>query len=116
MSQCTSEKCEVSGAGRCESSCEAQSGGCQPSCGCPVEMMVEKWQHAFCGAVDQIMREKLKAKIEKAWGNMLDSDADAVIAMMSAGWQAKVAGVGAAMAHEQLKETIAKNMVSSSKK
>jgi hypothetical protein len=56
----------------------------------PVEMGVMIWQKAFFKAHLEFMAEKLKKKIDAAWGPMIDKAADAMIERMGGQWQAMV--------------------------
>jgi hypothetical protein len=56
----------------------------------PVEMGAVIWQKAFFKAHLEFMAEKLKKKIEAAWGPMADKAADAMIERMGTQWQAMV--------------------------
>jgi hypothetical protein len=56
----------------------------------PVEMGVMIWQKAFFKAHLEFMAEKLKKKIEAAWGPTSDKAADAMIERMQSQWRAMV--------------------------
>lgn len=56
----------------------------------PVEMGALIWQKAFFKAHLELMEEKLKKKIDAAWGPMTDKAADAMIERMGSQWQAMV--------------------------
>ena len=56
----------------------------------PVEMAVMIWQKAFFKAHLEFMAEKLKKKIEAAWGPTSDKAADAMIERMQSQWRTMV--------------------------
>ncbi len=82
-----------------DNSCSTDSGSCgsdNSSCtdqenSCPVESTAQKWQSAFCDAMYETKKELLKTRIEKAWGPMLEKQADAVVESMSDYWQGMLA-------------------------
>lgn len=82
--------------------CECHAAGVSGCPGCaqmhgsnPVEMAVMMWRKAFFTAHMEYMVEKLKVKIDEAWGPMADKAADAVIETMGKHWQAMLLQSGA---------------------
>ena len=71
----------------------------------PVEMGVKIWQKAFFKAHMEFMAEKLKKKIEAAWGPTSDKAADAMIERMGSQWHAMVQQ---AMAEQIFREKLTK--------
>lgn len=71
----------------------------------PVEMGIIMWKRAFGEAMIEIQKEKLKKRIESAWGPMMDKAADAVIDSMGKTWQSMLQQAGA---EQELREKIAK--------
>lgn len=56
----------------------------------PVEIGVMIWQKAFFKAHLEFMAEKLKKRIEAAWGPTADKAADAMIERMGSQWHAMI--------------------------
>jgi hypothetical protein len=71
----------------------------------PVEMGIVMWKKAFAEAMIETQKEKLKKRIEAAWGPMMDKVADAVIESMGKTWQSMLVQ---AAADQELREKIAK--------
>ena len=67
-----------------------EGGSATKSSSDPVEMGSMIWQKAFFKAHLEFMAEKLKRKIEAAWGPMADKAADAMIERMGSQWHAMV--------------------------
>jgi len=86
--------CHESG-GMC-SICASTEGGVHGrSASDPIEMGAMIWQKAFFKAHLDLMAEKLKKKIEAAWGDTADKAADAMIERMESQWKAMVQQAGA---------------------
>ena len=92
----------------CGTSCETQAGSCGtpagrggssvrcPGCGeacCadPVSCGAAMWACSFFEAMKAAQVEVLKAKIQKAWGPMMDKAADAALESMGVMWQSMLA-------------------------
>lgn len=75
------------------------------NCGCPIDQAAEMWQKGFFCAMKEAQKEILKEKIRKAWGPVLEKEADAVLEAMGTHWQSVLAQ---AYAQKSLKENIAK--------
>jgi hypothetical protein len=65
---------------------------------CPIEGATEMWAKSFEKAMCEAQTEILKSKILKAWGEMMEQAADAMIETMGAVWAEKIAEVRAAEA------------------
>jgi hypothetical protein len=82
--------------GVCESSaCSAQAPeekcGCGGACcGDPVACAMYTWKGAFHAALEEVMVDVLKSKIQKAFGAKINKAADAVMSAMDVKWQAKI--------------------------
>jgi hypothetical protein len=74
--------------------------------GCPIDCAAEMWKGSFLQAMRQAQVDILKAKIQKAWGPMMDQAADALLESMGAFWQSKIAEVRAAEACQGFKEKL----------
>ncbi len=70
----------------------------------PIEMAVTLWNKAFLMAHLELMAEKLKKRMEQAWGPMADRAADAVIESMGKQWQSMLQQAGA---DRELREKLA---------
>lgn len=64
---------------------------CQDPVGCGTKM----WAGAFFQAMNQVQVDILKAKIQKAWGPMMDKAADAAMESVGTVWQSSLAQVKA---------------------
>ncbi len=83
------------------SSCESSSGGSsmeikcpgcgQASCSDPVSCGTAMWTCSFFQAMKAAQVDILKAKIQKAWGPMMDKAADAALDSMGVMWQSIMA-------------------------
>jgi len=71
----------------------------------PVEMGMTMWKQAFFNAMMETHAEKLKKRIEAAWGPMMDKVADAVVEAMGKQWQAMLQQAGA---DQELREKLAR--------
>ena len=71
----------------------------------PVEMASLIWQKAFFKAHVELMAEKLKKKIDAAWGPVTDKAADAMIERMGDQWHAIIQQ---AAAEQTFREKLAK--------
>lgn len=92
-----SGSCQTSGGCCSESSSEEQcscGGGCG---GDPVKCSMHLWKESFHTALEEVMTDVLKARIQKAMGPKLEKAADSVMAAMDAKWQAKMAMMKAKM-------------------
>ena len=92
--------CHTCGAPTC-SGCGHMHGGKAD----PVEMTTIMWKNAFFSAMMETHKDKLKEKIEAAWGSQMDKVADAVIEAMGKQWQAMLQD---AVADKELHEKIGK--------
>jgi hypothetical protein len=81
--------CHGSG-GMCSMCASIEGGHTAKGSSDPVEMGAMIWQKAFFKAHLEFMAEKLKKKIDAAWGPMTDKAADAMIERMGSQWQAMV--------------------------
>lgn len=90
--------------GSCESqggSCSTQGAGqpgkiCCPGCGqspcaSPYECGMAMWVCSFFQAMKAVQVDLLKAKIQKAWGPMMEKAADGIVQTMGTCWQSTVA-------------------------
>ncbi|MDD4933188.1 MAG: hypothetical protein PHO89_06965 [Methylacidiphilaceae bacterium] len=73
-----------------------------------VEHILHMWRSAGCTAWSEVVTEILKEKIRKQWGAELEKGADAFVATMGAGWQAKVAK---AKAEAEFRKAVEKAML-----
>ena len=64
------------------------------------------WKKAFFEAMHEVHVDLLKAKIQKAWGPMMDQAADALLESMGAFWQSKLAEIRAHEAGEGFKHKL----------
>jgi hypothetical protein len=71
----------------------------------PVEMGIVMWKKAFMEAMTQLQAEKLKKRIEAAWGPTMDKVADAALEAMGKQWQSMLQLSGA---EQELREKIAR--------
>ena len=71
----------------------------------PVEMGVVMWKQAFHSAMMEVQAEKLKKRIEAAWGPMMDKVADAAVESMSKLWQSMLQQAGS---EQEFREKLAK--------
>jgi hypothetical protein len=96
--------CHTSG-GACSmcASMEGRAAGKAPSE--PVEIGAMIWQKAFFKAYLEFMAEKLKKKIDAAWGPRVDKAADAMIERMGTQWQTMIQQ---AMAERTFREKLTK--------
>lgn len=60
---------------------------CQDPVGCGTKL----WAAAFFKAMNEVQVDILKAKIQKAWGPMMDKAADAALETAGTAWQASLA-------------------------
>jgi hypothetical protein len=83
----------------CECSCHPAARscpGCEPIHGGggrsmnPTQMLVPMWYKAFFTAQSELMAEKIKKKIETAYGPTMDKLAEAFMESMGKQWQAMV--------------------------
>jgi len=107
MSKCcdtTNYDCET------ETCCDTSSCGSESKCpsetGSPVDHVAGMWKDSFLHAMKEAQVETLKAKILKAWGPVIDKEADALIEAMGAKWEAMIAQVKAAEACDGFKDKI----------
>ena len=96
--------CHASG-GACSMCASIEGGIAGKGASNPVEMGAVIWQKAFFKAHLEFMAEKLKKKIDAAWGPMADKAADAMIERMGTQWQAMVQQ---AMAEQTFREKLTK--------
>ena len=83
------------------SGCETQAGSCgtpagstircpgcgQASCSDPVSCGTAMWVSSFFQAMKAVQVDILKAKIQKAWGPMMEKAGDAALESMGVMWQ-----------------------------
>jgi hypothetical protein len=81
--------CHASG-GTCAMCASMEGGAARKVPSDPVEMAAMIWQKAFFKAHLEFMAEKLKKKIEAAWGPTSDKAADAMIERMGSQWGAMI--------------------------
>lgn len=106
MSKCcdsNTNECHTTPCG--ENSCNTES-KCPSQSDCPVDCVADLWKDSFFQAMKQAQVETLKAKILKAWGPVIDKEADALIEAMGAKWEAMIAQVKAAEACNDFKGKI----------
>ena len=90
-------ECKTGQSGPCESSSSGPSSevrcpGCgQTSCADPVSCGTAMWACSFFQAMKAVQVDILKAKIQKAWGPMMDKAADAALDSMGVMWQSIMA-------------------------
>ena len=73
-------------------SSEIRCPGCgQVSCTDPVSCGTAMWTCSFFQAMKAVQVDILKAKIQKAWGPMMDKAADAALDSMGVMWQSIMA-------------------------
>lgn len=70
-----------------------------------VDMAAMNWRKAYFAAHMELMTEKLKKKMDAAWGPMVDKAADAVVESMGKQWMAMVQESGA---EQELREKLAR--------
>ena len=99
--ECPCHECR----GTCSICASIEGGGAGRGSSNPVEMGAVIWQKAFFKAHLEFMAEKLKKKMEAAWGPVTDKAADAVIERMGSQWQAMVQQ---AMAEQTFREKLTK--------
>ncbi len=89
MSECEEKSCceETSCHGKEAQKCHEE--------GNLVEHVAEMWESAGCRVWREVVDEVLKEKIRARWGAQLEKGAEAFVAAMEAGWQAKIAKVKA---------------------
>lgn len=110
MSNCDTQTGHCSTSGPAHAQARAQESCCpvekslQDAC-CPVEKGAEMWQKAFFCAMKETSKDILKEKIRKAWGPVLEKEADAVVEAMGVHWRSVLAQ---AYAQKSLKENLAK--------
>jgi hypothetical protein len=103
MSKCCDDQCETESAQSCSaSSCDAKP-GCPSESDCPIDCAADMWKGSFFQAMREAQVDLLKAKIQKAWGPMMDKAADALLASVGARFEAMVAEVRAAEACHEFK-------------
>lgn len=82
MSECnTTQRCQEQ-----EACCPVEK-AVQEGC-CPVEKTIEIWKGSFFQAMKETQIDILKEKIRKNWGNLLEKEAEAVVATMGTHWKA----------------------------
>jgi hypothetical protein len=96
--------CHASG-GTCAMCASTEGGPAGKVASDPIEMGVMIWQKAFFKANLEFMAEKLKKKIEAAWGPTTDKAADALIERMGSQWHAMIQQ---AMAERTFREKLTK--------
>lgn len=93
--------CSTSGTGKPG---EVRCPGCgQTSCPDPYQCGMATWACSFFQAMKAVQVDILKAKIQKAWGPMMDKAADGIVQSMGTCWQSIVAQ---AKAKEDFKELL----------
>ena len=92
--------CHTCGAPNC-SGCAHMHGGKAD----PVKMSVIMWKQAFFSAMMESHKEKIKKKIEMAWGSQMDKAADAVVESMGKQWQSMMQDAGA---EKELRDKLAR--------
>lgn len=106
MSKCcdtTTNECNTTPCGT--DSCDTDS-KCPSQSSSPVDCVADLWKDSFFQAMKQAQVETLKAKILKAWGPVIDQEADALIEAMGTKWEAMIAQVKAAEACDNFKGKI----------
>ncbi len=103
MSECNATQC-----GQEQEACCPVEKAVQEGC-CPVDKMIDIWKGSFFQAMKETQVDLLKEKIRKNWGNLMEKEADAVVAAMGAHWQALLSQ---AKAQGDLKENF-KNILKS---
>jgi len=94
--QCSSGECSTVSQSSCESSCEC---GSSSSCACPscsgqnpIDFVVTMWHKAAMAAMLEAKKDRIKSRIEKAFGPALDQGADAVVEAIQKKMQSAVLG------------------------
>ena len=85
--ECTDESCKMEGHATCACGSNKPYEEC---CGCemdPIEISMRMWHKAFFQAMHEVHVEKLKKRIESAWGPTIDKSADAAIESFGKMWQ-----------------------------
>jgi hypothetical protein len=83
--------CPCHGSGSTCAMCASMEGGVARNASSdPVEIGVMIWQKAFFKAHLEFMAEKLKKRIEAAWGPTADKAADAMIERTGSQWHAMI--------------------------
>jgi hypothetical protein len=79
---------------------------CPSQADSPVDHVAGLWKDSFFHAMKEVQVETLKAKILKAWGPMIDKEADALVKAMESKWEAMTAEVKAQEACDGFKHTL----------
>ena len=86
--ECTDESCKMES----HATCACGSGkSYEECCGCqtmdPIEVSMRMWHKAFFQAMHEVHVDRLKKRIESAWGPSMDKAADAAIESFGKMWQ-----------------------------
>jgi hypothetical protein len=86
--ECNDESCKTEGHATCACGSEKSYDEC---CGCqtmdPIEHSMMMWHKSFFQAMHEVQVEKLKKRIESAFGPTMDKSADAAIESFGKIWQ-----------------------------
>lgn len=92
--ECTSESCSMEKGATCPCGSGKSYHECCGSECCqvmdPIEHAKEMWHKAFFQAMHEAHVERLRKRIESAWGPTMDKSADAVIESFGKIWQSMV--------------------------
>jgi hypothetical protein len=58
---------------------------------CPSEKAIQMWTKAFPEAIGAVQTDILKEKIKKAWGPLMEKEADAYVKSMGSFWESMMA-------------------------
>ena len=83
---------------------------------CPIESATQTWAKSFGEAMCQAQTEILKAKILKAWGPMMDKEADAMMETMGTLWAGMIAQVRTAEAKSAFQQCLRDHWLQDKKK
>lgn len=85
--ECTAESCKIEGMQTCACGSDKSYEQC---CGCdtidPIEHAMAAWHKAFFTAHHEALTERMRKKIETAYGPTLDKSADAVFEAVGKVW------------------------------
>jgi len=104
MSQC----CETTNAKTacCETECCDTPSRCPGEADCPIDCAADLWRQSFGQAMNEVQVDILKSKIQKAWGPMMETAADAMLATAGAKWESMIADIKAGEAHDAFKHKL----------
>ncbi len=89
--ECTSESCRMETGAECPCGSGKQYAeccGCERRTGNPAEQVKMMWHKAFFYAMHEAKTERMRKRIESAYGPVMDKAADAVAESFGRYWQA----------------------------